>query len=274
MHSTVRTVFRVLNIICLLICIIAFILFAIIFWTKIAVLALQPTLKNLKVDGDLSNSTVTDSVNRVLRHFARPITLTLMAITIIFICLYAFGVLVAYNRGSTFFLMYEVAITVFIIVHVLMLATLLSNPKTIRGGMENIFEKQFYGYESMKSLDGQSLFAAVVMINLKCCGFRDASDFNDVKMSYEDRYDGRDYTNVVTAVPCCHMNDDLQLKDKDCPISGSPDTYYIDGCKEPFSKKAFQVIALLAYASILLIVVNCALVVCVVLILRELWIHL
>ncbi|VDQ14627.1 unnamed protein product [Trichobilharzia regenti] len=52
------------------------------------------------------------------------------------------------------------------------------------------------------------------------------------------------------------MNDDLQLKDKDCPISGSPDTYYIDGCKEPFSKKAFQVIALLAYASILLIVVN------------------
>ncbi|CAH8601826.1 unnamed protein product [Heterobilharzia americana] len=276
MRSTVRSVFRLLNLICLLICLFAFVSFAVIFWSKLATKSLEPTIRKLKVKMDLQKASTIDAVNRVVWEFTRPVTLPLMGIAILFMCNYAFGVLVALNRSSTFFLIYEIAVTACIISHIATLGLLFSNPSGIREMMESLLEKQIYAYESMTNLDGPGLFSAVVMIELKCCGFRDTTDFSNVKLSWKDEYDGRKYETVETPIPCCMMNDNLELIDKNCPHEyfSSHDKHHNQSCKEPFGQKAFSYVAIVAYASIVLILINCAIMVCVVLILRELWIHL
>ncbi|CAH8632016.1 unnamed protein product [Heterobilharzia americana] len=241
MRSTVRSVFRLLNLICLFICLFAFVSLAVIFWSKLATKSLEPTIRKLKVKMDLQKASTIDAVNRVVWEFTRPVTLPLMGIAILFMCNYAFGVLVALNRSSTFFLIYEIAVTACIISHIATLGLLFSNPS-----------------------------------GLKCCGFRHIADFNDVKLSWEDEYDGHKYETVETPIPCCMMNDNLELIDKNCPHEyfSSHDKHHNQSCKEPFGQKAFSYVAIVAYASIVLILINCAIMVCVVLILRELWIHL
>ncbi|CAH8593076.1 unnamed protein product [Schistosoma mattheei] len=252
MHSTVRSVFHILNLICLSILLLAFVFFVITFWTKLSVKIVEPTLNKLRID-DVNNRTVIDGVNSVVRTFTRPVILPLMAISLVFACIYFFGALIAFNRSSTFFLMTEKM-------------------------MEKLFAKNFYLYRSMKSRDGASLFAAVVMIELKCCGYMNPFDFDEDKVEDTDEYDGHTYDDLVLPVPCCLMDKDLKLIDVNCPrfhyISENDHKHHSKGCKQVFGRKAFSFIAYIAYLSITLIAINIALVICVVLVLREIWIYL
>ncbi|CAH8617659.1 unnamed protein product [Schistosoma bovis] len=277
MHSTVRSVFHILNLICLSILLLAFFFFVITFWTKLSVKIVEPTLNKLRIDG-VNNRTVIDGVNSVVRTFTRPVILPLMAISLVFACIYFFGALIAFNRSSTFFLMYEVTLTVCIIVHIVMITIVLKNPETTEKMMEKLFAKKFYLYRSMKSRDGASLFAAVVMIELKCCGYMNPFDFDDDRVEITDEYDGHTYDDLVLPVPCCLMDKDLKLIDVDCPrfhyISENDHKHHSQGCKQVFGRKAFSFIAYIAYLSITLIAINITLVICVVLVLREIWIYL
>ncbi|CAH8558594.1 unnamed protein product [Schistosoma turkestanicum] len=144
--------------------------------------------------------------------------------------------------------------------------------------MDKIFVKKFNLYRSMKSHDGPSLFSAVVMIDLKCCGYLNPFDFNEDTIETEDEYDGHSYNVVLLPIPCCLMDKDLKLIDIDCPkyhyMSENTHKHHNTGCKQIFRQKAVSYIAYLTYLSIILIVVNIALVVCVVLVLKELWLLL
>ncbi|KAH8856512.1 tetraspanin-CD63 receptor [Schistosoma japonicum] len=228
----------------------AFICFVVLFWTKAAVKIVEPTLRKMRIK---LNDNVIDDINRILRTFIRPVTLPLMAISLVFICIYLFGVLIAFNRSSTFFLL-------------------------TTKSFEINFEKHFRSYKSIKSHDGASLFIAVVMIELKCCGFLDLLDFNEMKLVTQDVYDGQTYDNVLMPIPCCKMNDKLKLIDTNCPITNyatdNDKAHHTKGCKEPFGQKAFRYISDLAFISITLVILNITLVVCVVLVLRELWIYI
>ncbi|KAH8856513.1 tetraspanin-CD63 receptor [Schistosoma japonicum] len=275
MHSTVRRVFHILNLICVFILLSAFICFVVLFWTKAAVKIVEPTLRKMRIK---LNDNVIDDINRILRTFIRPVTLPLMAISLVFICIYLFGVLIAFNRSSTFFLLYEVTLTVCTIVHIVWISLLLKNPESTTKSFEINFEKHFRSYKSIKSHDGASLFIAVVMIELKCCGFLDLLDFNEMKLVTQDVYDGQTYDNVLMPIPCCKMNDKLKLIDTNCPITNyatdNDKAHHTKGCKEPFGQKAFRYISDLAFISITLVILNITLVVCVVLVLRELWIYI
>ncbi|KAK4467948.1 hypothetical protein MN116_008554 [Schistosoma mekongi] len=274
MHSRVRRVFHILNLICVFILLSAFICFVVIFWTKAAVKVVEPTLRKMRIQLD---DKLIDDVNRIVRTFTRPATLPLMAISLVFACIYLFGVLIAFNRSSTFFLMYEVTLTVCTIVHIAWICSILKNPESTTKSIEINFERHFRSYKSIKSRDGPSLFIAAVMIELKCCGFLDLLDFNEMKLETQDEYDGQTYDNVLMPIPCCKMNDKLKLINISCPVtfytSENNNEYHTNGCKEPFGQKAFSYIADLAFISIILIFLNIALVMCVVLILRELWIY-
>ncbi|XP_018647127.1 tetraspanin, putative [Schistosoma mansoni] len=277
MHSTVRRIFHVLNLICLLVLLLAFVFFVIAFWTKLPVKIVEPTLKKLRIDG-INNRTVSDGVNSVLRTFTRPIILPLMAISLVFACIYLFGALIAFNRSSTLFLMYEVTLTVCIIVHIVMITMVLKHPENVKKMMEKLFSRKFYLYRSMSSLDGASLFAAVVMIDLKCCGYLNPFDFDDDKTESNDEYDGHTYDDLLLPIPCCMMDKHFRLIDINCPnfhyMSENEQKHHNKGCKQLFGQKAFSIIAYIAYLSITLIVINIALVICVILVLKEIWIYL
>uniref|UniRef100_A0A095C0Y1 Uncharacterized protein n=1 Tax=Schistosoma haematobium TaxID=6185 RepID=A0A095C0Y1_SCHHA len=153
-----------------------------------------------------------------------------MAISLVFACIYFFGAIIAFNRSSTFFLMTEKM-------------------------MEKLFAKKFYLYRSMKSHDGASLFAAVVMIELKCCGYMNPFDFDEDRVEITDEYDGHTYDDLVLPVPCCLMDKDLKLIDVNCPrfhyISENDHKHHSQGCKQVFGRKAFSVLFYL-YLSIII----------------------
>ncbi|KAK4467947.1 hypothetical protein MN116_008553 [Schistosoma mekongi] len=244
-----------------------------VFWLKVSAYLLRPQVMKLKVPVNLNNVVLRSGLNYIMRNLLSPVTLPVIIMGICYTSICAFGFLIAYNRNTTNFLIYEVLFTVCVVSHLVMFVMFLKDPSSMHKHAKTELEKLVKSYKSLSSMDAASLFLGLIMINLKCCGFTDPYDFfESTYFTNEDIYDGVKYSLISIPVACCEMNNEYKMLDTECPkwLSTSKHHFTV-GCRDVFADNCVQRINTFLYASLTVIFLAIIMTACCVLILKELW---
>ncbi|XP_018647128.1 hypothetical protein Smp_140130 [Schistosoma mansoni] len=113
-------------------------------------------------------------------------------------------------------------------------------------------------YVSLRSGTPTSLFTASVMVMLNCCGATHSqSGWKYPKFDPTDVYDNIIYIGINQPIPCCRMNDQLEIINTTCPYEYTIYNSNIGiSCDKPFAEEISFYLNIMVFGSISVLLIN------------------
>ncbi|KAH8856505.1 tetraspanin-CD63 receptor [Schistosoma japonicum] len=160
-----------------------------------------------------------DGVGKLIMTITEKLCIVVFIFSIANLCICVIGLIAVWNQKSTLLNVYQMLIGFQIIGHLALLIGYYYNKQSLKDHLMTFARDYMKEYISLKSGTPGSLFAGSVMALLNCCG---ADDYHKKwrfpKFDPVDYYDNIIYKGLSLPIPCCRINDNLEIINTTCPF--------------------------------------------------------
>ncbi|CAH8631983.1 unnamed protein product [Heterobilharzia americana] len=149
------------------------------------------------------------------------------------------GLFAVCNQKSTVLTVYQILLGLILIGHLTLLIGYYYNKQNFKDHLGSTVSSYMIDYISLRSGTSASILAGIIMAMLNCCGFDDyryyweTPNFNPM-----ETYDDLIYKGLLFPLPCCKMDEHLQIINKTCPIRFTKVNSNVGiGCNKVFTEK-------------------------------------
>ncbi|KAK4467946.1 hypothetical protein MN116_008552 [Schistosoma mekongi] len=199
-----------------------------------------------------------DGVGKLIMTITEKFFIVVFIFSIANLLICVIGLIAVWSQKSTLLNVYQMLVGFQIIGHLALLIGYYYNKQSLKDHLEIYARDSMKEYISLKSGTPESLFAGSVMALLNCCGaYNNHYEWQFPKFDPVDYYDNIIYKGLNLPIPCCKMNDNLEIINTTCPFHYTTLNSNIGrGCSKLFSEEVTFHTDTLILGSISILVVN------------------
>ncbi|CAI2732929.1 unnamed protein product [Schistosoma spindalis] len=168
------------------------------------------------------------------------------------------GFIAVWNQKSSLLRMYQIMLGFLLLGHLMLIVGYYFSKQTIEDHLKGFIRGLMTEYISLRSGTPTSLFTASVMVMLNCCGatYRQFG-WRYAQFDPTDTYDNVIYRGLSEPIPCCKMNDQLEIINTTCPFEYTTYNSNIGiGCDKPFAEELSLYLNTIVLGSISVLLIN------------------
>ncbi|CAH8620070.1 unnamed protein product [Schistosoma curassoni] len=168
------------------------------------------------------------------------------------------GFIAVWYQKSSLLRMYQIMLGFLLLGHLMLIVGYYFSKQTIEDHLKDFLSGLMTEYVSLRSGTPASLFTASVMVMLNCCGatYRQF-DWRYANFDAVDTYNNIIYHGINQPIPCCKMNDQLEIINITCPFEYTKYNSNIEiGCDKPFAEEITLYLNTIVLGSISVLLMN------------------
>ncbi|CAH8637223.1 unnamed protein product [Schistosoma rodhaini] len=199
-----------------------------------------------------------NGVGKLIMKITQNLSIAVFTFSLSNLLICIIGLIAIWNQKSTLLRMYQIILGFLVLGHLLLTVGYYFSKQTTEDHLKDYIKGLMTEYVSLRSGTPTSLFTASVMVMLNCCGATHSqSAWKYPKFDPTDVYDNIIYIGINQPIPCCRMNDQLEIINTTCPYEYTIYNSNIGiSCDKPFAEEISFYLNIMVFGSISVLLIN------------------
>uniref|UniRef100_A0A094ZMD4 Tetraspanin n=1 Tax=Schistosoma haematobium TaxID=6185 RepID=A0A094ZMD4_SCHHA len=205
-----------------------------------------------------SSSNYGNGVGKLIMTITQNLCIAVFTFSLGNLLICIIGFIAVWNQKFSLLRMYQIMLGFLLLGHLMLIVGYYFSKQTIEDHLKDFMRGLMTEYVSLRSGTPASLFTASIMVMLNCCGatYRQFG-WRYAKFDPNDTYDNILYKGINQPIPCCKMNDQLEIIDTTCPFEYTKYNSNIGiGCDKPFAEEISLHLNTIVLGSISVLLIN------------------